>query len=443
MRITLLGTGGADGWPNPFCSCASCLGALERGEIRGQSAALVDGVLLLDCGPEVPRNALRQGISLRDVRHLLITHAHPDHTGAAALMWRGWVERERPLCVVGPPAVIAECRQWVGPDDPVDFREVRAGEQLRVGEYDVRVLAAAHADESVGPAVLYDVTGPDARLLYATDTAALPESSLVDGAAYDGVLMEETFGDHSSHDSDHLDLTTWPEQVRRLRAVGAVTDRTRLVVTHLGHRNPPTAELASRLQAWGAEVLPDGAVIDLGEPTTASRGRPRRTLVLGGARSGKSSYAESLLADSDDVTYVATSGRRSDDPEWAARVAAHRERRPAHWETVETTDLVGLLRSGTGPVLIDCLTLWLTSVMDRVGAWDGGDWRGEVDALVDAWRATDAVVVAVTNEVGSGVVPASASGRLFRDALGTLNARIAANSESVVEVVAGIPRPLR
>jgi adenosylcobinamide kinase/adenosylcobinamide-phosphate guanylyltransferase len=442
MRVTLLGTGGADGWPNPFCGCASCVGALERGEVRGQSAALVDGVLLLDCGPEVPRNALRLGISLRGVRHLLITHAHPDHTGAAALMWRGWVEQKHPLTVVGPPAVIAECRQWVGPDDPITFTEVRAGERLRVGEYDVRVLAADHGDESVGPAVLYDVTGPDGqRLLYATDTAPLPEPSLVPEARYDLVLMEETFGDHTSHGADHLDLTTWPDQIRRLRAVGAVTDASRLVVTHLGHHNPPTAELAERLKPWGAEVLPDGAVIGLGPASRTAA--PWRTLVLGGARSGKSSYAESLLLACEQVTYVATSGSRPDDPEWASRVACHRERRPAHWDTVETTDLASLLREHTGVLLIDCLTLWLTAVMDRVGAWDGGDWQADVDALIEAWRDTRAVVVAVTNEVGSGVVPASASGRLFRDALGSLNARIAVNSESVVQLVAGIPRVIR
>ena len=450
MRLRLLGTGGADGWPNPFCGCASCRGAHARGEIRGQSAALVDDVLLLDCGPEVPRAALRQGVSLHGLRHLLLTHAHPDHTGPAALMWRGWVTDSAPLDVVGPPAALAACRDWVGPDDPVRFVEVAPGDRLMVGEYDVRVLAARHGDASIGPAVLYDLTAPDdTRMLYATDTGPLPDASILAGAGYDLVVMEETFGDKADHGTDHLDLTTWPLQVARLRAAGAVSEQTRLVATHLGHWNPPTAELAERLAAWGAEVQSDGAELVVGSALTTAPlsgaivSGHRRTLVTGGARSGKSRYAESLLLAEPRVTYVATSGSRAGDPEWQQRVAAHQSRRPGHWTTVESTDLVGLLDDGDGVLLIDCLTLWLTAVMDATGAWDGGDWRPEVERLVAAWRRTRARVVAVTNEVGSGVVPDSGSGRLFRDALGELNAEIAAESEQVVLVTAGVAQRLR
>jgi adenosylcobinamide kinase/adenosylcobinamide-phosphate guanylyltransferase len=108
-----------------------------------------------------------------------------------------------------------------------------------------------------------------------------------------------------------------------------------------------------------------------------------------------------------------------------------------------------LLAEPGPPLLVDCLTLWLTAVLDEIGAWDRWDdaAQGELDArlasLRDAWRTTARRVVAVSNEVGSGVVPATSSGRLFRDQLGRLNAMVAAESESVLLLVAGLPVSLR
>ncbi|MFI8456370.1 bifunctional adenosylcobinamide kinase/adenosylcobinamide-phosphate guanylyltransferase [Kitasatospora sp. NPDC085464] len=172
-----------------------------------------------------------------------------------------------------------------------------------------------------------------------------------------------------------------------------------------------------------------------------------RTLLLGGARSGKSTRAEQLLADRPDVLYVATGGTRDGDAEWAQRVALHRERRPASWRTAETCDLEAVLAdtADPAPVLIDCLALWLTSVMDECDAWDDEAWaaRGEAavqrrcEALARAWEATGRTVVAVSNEVGMGVVPATAAGRRFRDTLGRLNMAVADASERVLLVVAG------
>ncbi|MGW5698303.1 bifunctional adenosylcobinamide kinase/adenosylcobinamide-phosphate guanylyltransferase [Streptomyces asiaticus] len=200
----------------------------------------------------------------------------------------------------------------------------------------------------------------------------------------------------------------------------------------------------------GARAVPDGQTLIVGE-YHAVPDLPRRTLVLGGARSGKSLEAERRLAAFPDVLYVATSGTREGDPEWAARVAAHRDRRPGSWRTTETCDLPPLLAEDGPPLLIDCLALWLTDAMDSVSAWDDEKWahggeralRERVSALVAAVRATTRTVVAVSNEVGSGVVPATASGRRFRDELGRLNAAFAEECEQVLLVVAGQPLPLR
>jgi adenosylcobinamide kinase / adenosylcobinamide-phosphate guanylyltransferase len=185
-------------------------------------------------------------------------------------------------------------------------------------------------------------------------------------------------------------------------------------------------------------------------------GRGYRVLVLGGARSGKSATAERLLAGRDQVDYVATGAAPdASDPEWAARVATHRERRPPHWATLETRDLEGVLaapdlsaRQLATPVLVDCLSTWLAGVMDECGLWSaapGADQAlaARLDGLLDAWRATRRTVVAVSSEVGSGVVPATASGARYRDELGLLNTRVAAQGQQVWLCTAGIPRLLR
>jgi adenosylcobinamide kinase/adenosylcobinamide-phosphate guanylyltransferase len=215
--------------------------------------------------------------------------------------------------------------------------------------------------------------------------------------------------------------------------------------------------------------------------------------VLGGARSGKSVTAERLLAGHAHVDYVATGPVPGPgDPEWAARVLIHQQRRPAGWRTIETLDVErelarapaaaaglaaadagpvaaaaglaaadagpvaaapGLAAADTGPVaaapvLVDCLSTWLAGVMDLCGMWAGQSGADQAlahrtQALAEAWRATRRHVVAVSNEVGSGVVPATVSGRRFRDELGSLNARIAAECDEVWLCTAGIARRLR
>jgi adenosylcobinamide kinase/adenosylcobinamide-phosphate guanylyltransferase len=447
VDVLALGTGSADGWPDPSCGCASCTAERTERRVRGQTSALVDGTLLLDCGPDTPRAAERFGAGLSRLRHVLITHQDPDRCSPALLLSRRRVDA--PLDVVGLPDVVDACRAWVTPESPVTLRAVAPGDRLRLGEYDVRVLAARRA--SPARSVLYDVTAPGGRLLYAPRTAALPDTTVeaVAGAAFDVVLLEETFGDAVDHGTDHLDLVTFAEQLRRLRAVGAVTGHTDVVAVHLSHHNPPTRELARRLSDWGARVVDDGTRLHTAADDRAGTDEQltgtRRTLVIGGARSGKSREAERLLATEPEVTYVATSYPMGTDNEWDERVLRHRADRPAHWRTEETLDLAGLLTTPGEPLLVDCLTLWLTRTMDRHDAWDDDVWtaRGEkavtadIEQLVDAWRRTRRRVVAVTNEVGQGLVPETRSGRRFRDVMGRLNAAVAAETEDVRWCVAG------
>lgn len=241
-----------------------------------------------------------------------------------------------------------------------------------------------------------------------------------------------------------IDLLEAPERLGDLRRRGVVGERTHVVAVDLDHRIRSEHELARRLELWGVRAVPDGSLIDLAQPPPVRRAQPRRSLLLGGSRSGKSAEAELRLAAEPSITYVATGPAGAGDAEWAARVRAHRERRPAHWDTVETTDLAGTIAGARAPLLIDGLGTWVAAVFDELGAWDGGRERVErrCDELVEAWRRTPERLVAVSDEVGLGVVPGSSSGRAFRDVLGRLNERLAAESEDVALVVAGRVTPL-
>ncbi|GGG05106.1 putative cobinamide kinase/cobinamide phosphate guanylyltransferase CobU [Rhodococcoides trifolii] len=174
-----------------------------------------------------------------------------------------------------------------------------------------------------------------------------------------------------------------------------------------------------------------------------------RSLILGGARSGKSAHAEGLVARAEPVRYVATGRRNPSDDDWSSRIDRHRDSRPAHWLTVEVAsaaDLVAVLSdSHRGPTLVDDLGTWLTGAFDDLAAWDSprGTVTPAVDALVDVVARYTGDLVMVTPEVGLGVVPESAAGRLFRDEIGSLNSRLADQCDSVHLVVAGLAVELK
>ncbi|PZG04189.1 bifunctional adenosylcobinamide kinase/adenosylcobinamide-phosphate guanylyltransferase [Nonomuraea aridisoli] len=241
-----------------------------------------------------------------------------------------------------------------------------------------------------------------------------------------------------------IDLLDRPQRLGELRRAGLAGEATLVVAAWLDHRVRSEEELSRRLRLWGALAVPDGTRLDGSWRVRDAGPGPRRALLLGGSRSGKSAEAELRLAAEPYVTYVATGPDGAGDGEWAVRVRAHRERRPAHWDTAETTDLAKELRAATAPLLIDGLGTWLAAVFDEHGAWEGdrAPVAARCDELVAAWRQATERIVAVSDEVGMGVVPATASGRAFRDALGRLNERLAAESEYVALVVAGRPLEL-
>jgi adenosylcobinamide kinase / adenosylcobinamide-phosphate guanylyltransferase len=178
----------------------------------------------------------------------------------------------------------------------------------------------------------------------------------------------------------------------------------------------------------------------------------RLTFILGGARSGKSDYAQKLAeARRRPVLFIAT-GQALDD-EMSGRIAAHRQRRPPQWQTLELSTGVGkyMLEHSQPPgvVLLDCLTLLISNTMlqnaDQVepnAEVARADVKHEIELLLDAIRRSQSDWIVVSNEVGQGIVPAYAAGRIFRDLLGWANKEMALQAEEVIWMVAGIPVPI-
>jgi adenosylcobinamide kinase/adenosylcobinamide-phosphate guanylyltransferase len=350
----LIGTGGAHGWPEPGCRCASCLRATAAGRTRSPSQVLVDAALSITPGL--------------------------------------------------PPAT--------------------AGTR-----------SSGHVVAAVPGG--WDITSPAGdRLLAAGGPGLAPEPP--EGTRPFDVAL--------------LDLLAGPAQLGWLRARGLVHDQTTVAAIYADHRVSSEQELTRRCALWGAAACQDGALVSGPPgPGLALPVRPHRTLILGGARSGKSREAELRLSGEPAVTYLAAgpwaaarAGEAALDAEWVGRVTAHRAARPAWWRTEESLDLAGALRRETGALLIDGIGTWLAAIMDEAGAWadppaaDGADFlAARIDDLIAAWRQTSALVAAVTDQVGEGLVPPYLAGRMFRDQLGWLNQRIAAESDLVLQVVAG------
>ncbi|MGV9325363.1 bifunctional adenosylcobinamide kinase/adenosylcobinamide-phosphate guanylyltransferase [Streptosporangium sandarakinum] len=450
MKVLITGTARGGGWPVPGCGCASCA-RLSPGHRRPTEVVVTEA--------SVPLTGSAAGV--------------PSHVPAP-----GSASGTAPGPVLGAAGAVR--------------LPLAAGDPPPPGH---RVSATADG--------LVLVTPGGGRVL---DTTASP-SAPVSGppAAPDG-------GRGDACDLVLMDVLDRPERLGDMRRRGVVDERTRVVAVDVDHRVPTEAELARRAALWGVLAVPDGTVLDLAGPAPARVPRPPRTLLLGGARSGKSAEAELRLAAEPEVLYVATGPSGDGDAEWARRVRAHRDRRPAHWGTAETIDLAGLLRTPGPPLLVDGLGTWVAAVFDENGAWPGdpenpdrtngengpdgpddpdrardedhtagtdgardgdhdedrmagasGARNGDhdedrmagasgvggleavsarCDELVAAWRETRRRVVAVSDETGLGVVPATAGGRMFRDVLGRLNQRLALESEEVALVVAGRLLPL-
>jgi adenosylcobinamide kinase/adenosylcobinamide-phosphate guanylyltransferase len=169
------------------------------------------------------------------------------------------------------------------------------------------------------------------------------------------------------------------------------------------------------------------------------------TLVLGGVRSGKSRFAQQMAEHAERVTFVATAERR-DDAEMHAKIVRHRAERPQTWATIEEPLYLARTIRDAGKdcnvLLVDCLTLFASNLLEACGD-DAGQQQTHIDELCSALSSAPCSIILVSNEVGSGVVPAYQLGRRFRDLVGEINQRVASIADTVLLMVAGLPFPLK
>ena len=169
------------------------------------------------------------------------------------------------------------------------------------------------------------------------------------------------------------------------------------------------------------------------------------TLVLGGARSGKSLYAQELAAAFERVTFIATG--RATDAEMRRKIARHRRERPGSWKTIEAplnlAEAIRFESQAADLILVDCLTVYVANVIGAGRKRSKSDRQECIGAVCEAMRASKASVIAVSNEVGSGVVPPYRSGRVYRDLLGQMNQRVAQIADRVVLMIAGVPMTVK
>lgn len=168
---------------------------------------------------------------------------------------------------------------------------------------------------------------------------------------------------------------------------------------------------------------------------------PRLTLILGGVRSGKSRHAETLIEASGlEPYYIATA--EALDGEMTDRIAQHRERRGAHWQTIEEplalAEAITQVNAKGRALMVDCLTLWLTNLMVHERAIEA-----EIDGLIDVLIKLDGVIMLVSNEVGQGVTPTNKMARTFIDHAGLLHQKLAERADQVLFMTAGLPQQLK
>jgi phosphoribosyl 1,2-cyclic phosphate phosphodiesterase len=281
MEITFLGTAASEGYPVAFCGCANCARARELGgpNLRNRSAALVDGVLLLDIGPDVMAASLAHGVPLTDVRYCLLTHEHEDHLDATHLHSRSPLNASQaPLmqlyatagALQRAAAALGKHLPAAGLFDPAVQQQlnlaicpVAPGETFHVGPYRVTAIPAQH-DETISP-LLYAIAKDGRALFYATDTGPLPEAAwaLLDewDGQFDVVVLDHTFG-LKERSSGHNNADQFVETLDRLRAGGRLAEGCRAFAHHIGHHSNPDHETLSRYAAArGYEVAYDGLTV--------------------------------------------------------------------------------------------------------------------------------------------------------------------------------------
>jgi phosphoribosyl 1,2-cyclic phosphate phosphodiesterase len=284
MHFTFLGTSASEGYPNAFCACDNCEKARQVGgpSLRKRSAALIDGELLLDLGPDLMAASMQHGVSLAAMRYCLQTHEHADHLDPSHFHSRS------PLCgVLDAPRLhfyasrnaLGRAARILRNADPgvglfgiviserlnINVHAVEPFQHFDVGPYQIYSLKANHAPETT--ALLYLIEREGRVIFYATDTGEMPietwDALENFGKPCDLVVLDHTFG-YKGRSNGHMNAEQFLEQVARLREIDLLTGNSRVFATHIAHHSNPThPELVAFAAQHGYEVAYDGLVIEL------------------------------------------------------------------------------------------------------------------------------------------------------------------------------------
>jgi len=269
MKVTILGSGAAEGYPALWCTCAHCADARARGglNLRLRSAALLNDDLLIDCGPDLMQAAARCGLVLASVTTLLVTHSHGDHFDEVNIRLRaaGFRNNDLPkLTVYGPASVALKVSGLAEREDLcVEGIEVRPFQKFRAGRYEVHALPANHGTESP---LIYVVADSDKKLFYAADTGPIGEDTwlALSEHRFDLVTPEATRGSIGGRDPYHMALMDVVQMRERIEKEGMLKPGGRFIATHFSHHgNPSHEELRQLLGSYGIEPAYDGMKIEL------------------------------------------------------------------------------------------------------------------------------------------------------------------------------------
>jgi phosphoribosyl 1,2-cyclic phosphate phosphodiesterase len=275
MKISLLGTAAAEGYPGLFCECEHCRAARAAGgkNLRLRSSALINDDLLIDPGPDLLASAHRHRLSLSGLRVVLVTHFHDDHWLTSNFLYRDIRFRGQPLPplpIFGGPrlekeiAALCQAHEIAQEDLAVELCPLQPSDEFVAGDYKVKALPAAHSPAT--EPFIYTITQGASRLIYATDTGPLSEATWAGLAGFGAnlLLLEYTLGDQpSDQTATHMNREDFFATVAQMKKVGALARDGKIVAFHFSHhRMPLHEELAAALAAQGVIAAYDGMEID-------------------------------------------------------------------------------------------------------------------------------------------------------------------------------------
>ncbi len=276
MEFLLLGTAAAESWPAPYCDCAACAAARERGgkDIRSRTSALLDGVVQIDFGPDVYSSVRALGRDLTKTTSLIFTHHHDDHLDPASLMYRGpWftsTTKLPTLHIYGNETVVDILRARLDAEQfDSDHLHIALSDAMQPfaevttpDDTTVLPLPADHAPK----AMVLRITRKGRHIFYGHDSGLYPEATVgaLADVALDLALFDCTYGIEPSENRGHMGTDGVLASIERLRAIGAVTDKTRLVATHFSHNGKGLYDdLRAVFDPHGVTVAYDGIAFEV------------------------------------------------------------------------------------------------------------------------------------------------------------------------------------